>query len=166
MCTSPSQSWRPQRSPKNNKRARVSPRLSKYKEQLNYQEHGSYKVCKELNKELNETFEWMKWMECMNYTCAYTGIACETPVSVHLGPHFHKMRGSKARVRNISYGDPVMPTLEWWVSRAHPGIDGTYFPLPWTKHEQLMMEWTCNNERHPLFQTWIDGHEENMKHWM
>ena len=30
MCTSPSQLWRPQRSPKNNKRARVSQRLSKY----------------------------------------------------------------------------------------------------------------------------------------
>ena len=57
-------------------------------------------------------------MKCMNYTSAYTGIASDTPVGVHLGPHLTKC------------GDPTLPTLEWWVLRAHTGIDGSLFFTP------------------------------------
>ena len=92
-------------------------------------------------------------MEC---THAYTGIASDTPVGVHLSPHLTKMRGSKSRMKNVSYGCPNLPTLEWWVLRAHTGIDGSLRahtgidgslnPLPWKEHGNECIYWNMNYE--------------------
>ena len=72
-------------------------------------------------------------MEWRDYTHAYTGIASDTPVGVHLSPHLNKNAGIQVpyeehfiRVSQNAHIGIVGPTLEWWVLRAHPGIDGSF----------------------------------------
>ena len=72
---------------------------------------------------------------------AHTGIASDTPVSVHLIPHLTKCGDSVPyeerfiRVSQTTHFGMVGPTLEWWVLLAHLGINGSFNPLPWMKHE-------------------------------
>ena len=51
---------------------------------------------------------------------AHTGIASDTPVSVHLSPQ-------------TTHFGMVGPTLEWWDLLAHLGSNGSFNPLPWMK---------------------------------
>ena len=63
-------------------------------------------------------------------TRAYTGIASDTPVGVHLSPHLSEIRGSQSRMKNVSYGCPNCP--HWTGGSYVPILElmGLYVPLP------------------------------------
>ena len=77
----------------------------------------------------------------MDCTRAYTGIASDTPVGVHLSPHFNKNAGIQ-----IPYEERFIRVSK----SAHTGIDGSYvlimelmglsYPLPWTEHDNRCMK--------------------------
>ena len=58
-----------------------------------------------------------------------------------LSPHLTKCGDSIPyeerfiRVSQTAHFGMVGPTLEWWVLLAHLGINGSFNPLPWMKHE-------------------------------
>ena len=56
---------------------------------------------------------------------AHTGIASDTPVSVHL-THIWQNVGIQPRMKNVSYGCPELPTLEWWGPLWN---GGSYLPI-------------------------------------
>ena len=108
------------------------------KSNWNYIEREQNHVIKGLIIELNESFEWMEWMEWMDYTSAYTGIACDTPVSVHLGLHLTKCRDPRPVWRTFHTGIQLCPH---WISGSYMpmleliGLISTPVENPWTMNE-------------------------------
>ena len=104
--------------------------------------------------------EWQKtyeWMKCMNSTSAYTGIASDTPVGVHLGPHITKCGDPRPVWRTFHTGIQICP--HWNGGSYVPILElmGLYIPLPWVNHEPWMNEyiWICKKKTQEAWFTYM-----------
>lgn len=97
------------------------------------------------------------------HTHAYTGIAGDTPVSVHLSPHLTKCGDPSpvrrtfrtvSRTAHIGMVGLTCPYWNWWVLYSDP--------LPWMKYERWMLSmtyeyWTIRNMLSIMkVTTWIE----------
>ena len=105
---------------------------------MNYNENEQGNIIKGYEHRTERTFEWMEWIEWMNYTSAYTGIACDTPVSDHLGLHLTKCRDPRPVWRTFHTGIQLCPH---WSSGSYVpmlelmGLISTPVENPWTMNE-------------------------------
>ena len=96
-----------------------------------------------------------EWKDC---TRAYTGIASDTPVGVHLSPHLTKCGDPNLVWKTFHTGVQICPYWNWWVLRAHTGIDGSFQSTPvdgtWQCPNLPTLEWWVLQST-PVDETWI-----------